>query len=140
MSGVLPVLWDGPDTCEVSAAVTGGQLVEVDGSTGKVKPASAGSKTVLGVALEDGQPAGSAPTNPVNTSWPPAQISIADDVDIRVTYAAVATYGVWLVAAANGQVTPYTSGTSTFDQVVGRCTEPAGVAAGATGRARVDAT
>ncbi|WP_027947211.1 hypothetical protein [Amycolatopsis taiwanensis] len=136
---IVPVLWEGPDTCEVSAAVTGGQLVVPDGTTGKVKPAGAGATNVLGVALTDAQPAGSAPTNPISTAWPDPYTSVADDVDVRVTYAAAANYGDRLKAAANGQVTPFVGGTDTdFRLIIGRCTEPKGVASGAVGRARID--
>jgi len=139
MSGVVPFLTDGPDTCEVSAAVAGGQIVVPDGTTGKVKPSVGGDTTVLGVALTDAQPAGSAPTNPINTAWPDPYTSVADDVDIPVTYAAAATYGQRLKAAANGQVTPWVSASDTdYRLIIGRCTQPAGVAAGAVGRARID--
>lgn len=136
MPGVIPRQVQGPDTFEVSSAVTGGQLVEPD-TGGKIKPAAANSTKVLGVALNDAQPAGSAPNNPINTGWPSPQVAVARDVDVRVTYNAAANLGDPLVTTANGQVKPYTAGTSTFDQVIGRCTEPLGVAAGAVGRARI---
>jgi hypothetical protein len=54
-------------------------------------------------------------------------VPVYNNVDINVQYAATAQFGELLVAAANGAVTPYTSGTSTFDKVVGRCTQPGGV-------------
>lgn len=136
---IVPVLWEGPDSVEVSQAVTGGQLVVPDSTTGKVKPAGAGAVNCLGVALTDAQPAGSAPTNPINTNWPDAFTSLADDVDVRVTYAASANYGDRLKAAASGQVTPWVAGTDTdYRLIIGRCTEPAGVTSGAVGRARID--
>jgi len=136
MSGVHYTLQHGPDTVEVSAAVTGGQLVEVDGTTGKVKPAGAGAVDVLGVAANDANPAGSD----TDTNYANARPHVAiyyTPVDIPVTYAGAATFGQKLVAAADGEVTPYTAGTSTFDQIVGVCTEPGGVAAGAKGRIRL---
>lgn len=138
MAGALPTKWTGPDTCEVSVPVSGGQLVVPDGTTGKVKPSAGGETTVLGVALTDAQPRGSAPTNPIHTNWPSPYTSVAHSgVDIIVTYAAAAPYGARLKAAANGQVTPYVSGTDTADMIVGICTEPRGVAEGAKGRARI---
>ena len=138
MSGVNPRQVQGPDTYEVSAAVVGGQLV-APSSGGKVGPAGAAATNVLGVALGDAQPADSAPTNPINAGWPHAQVAVARDVDIRVTYAAAANLGDKLVSAANGQVTKLGSTADAADarQVVGICTEPAGVAAGAVGRARI---
>lgn len=135
MSGVNPVLWDGPDTVTVNVAVTGGQLVMPD-TGGKVKPATAGAATVLGVAMEDGAPVSSQ--TPLNYSIARPEIAIAyGDVDVRVTYAASANWGVKLKAAANGQVTPWISGTDAADLIVGVCTEPAGVSSSAVGRMRL---
>jgi hypothetical protein len=135
MSGVNPVLVEGPDTVTVNVAVLGGQLVMPD-TGGRVKPATAGATTVLGVALEDGQPT-SAQT-PLNFSIARPEIAICyGDVDIRVTYAASAAWGVKLKAAASGQVTPWISGTDAADLIVGVCTEPAGVSSAAVGRMRL---
>lgn len=143
MSGVIPRQQLGPDTFEVSAAVTGGQLV-VPTTGGKVGPAGAAAANVLGVALNDAQPAGSAPTNPINTGWPSPQVAVARDCDIRVTYATGANFGDLLVSAANGQVSPVAAVTTptaadvtNTRAIIGRCTEPAGVTAGAVGRARI---
>lgn len=134
MSGVNPVLFEGPDTVTVNVAVTGGQLVMPDSTTGAVKPATAGATTVLGVALEDGAPA-SSQTN-LNFSTARPQVAVCySSVDVRVTYAANCAWGVKLMAAANGQVTPYVAGTA--DQIVGICTEPAGVTSGNVGRMRL---
>lgn len=136
MSGVPYTLQHGPDTVEVSAAVTGGMLVEVDGTTGKVKPAAANSTDVIGVVANDANPAGTDTDTNYANQRPHVAVYYAP-VDIKVTYAGAGTFGQKLVAAANGQVTPYTAGTSTFDQIVGICTEPGGVAAGAKGRMRL---
>lgn len=134
MSGVNPVLWDGPDTMPVNVAVTGGQLVMPDSTTGKVKPATAGATTVLGVALADAAPTSSqSPTN-FSTARPDVAVAYGD-IDVRVTYAANAAWGVKLMAAANGQVTPYVAGTA--DMIVGICAEPAGVSSGSVGRMRL---
>jgi len=138
MSGVLVRQVQGPDTYEVSVAVTGGQLV-VPTSGGKIGPAGAAAANVLGVALQDAQPAGSAPTNPINTGWPSSKVAVARDVDVRVTYTAAANFGDKLITAANGQVTPISGTAAATDarQIVGMCTEPLGVTAGAVGRARI---
>lgn len=137
MSGVNPVLFEGPDTVSVNVAVTGGQLVMPDSTTGKVKPATAGATTVLGVALEDGQPA-SAQTN-LNFATARTEVAVCySSVDVRVTYAANAAWGQKLKAAANGQVTPWVTGTDTApEQIVGICSEPAGVTSGNVGRMRL---
>ena len=136
MSGVNPNLFEGPDTVTVNVAVTGGQLVMPDSTTGRVKPATAGATTVLGVALEDGAPT-SAQT-PLNFAIARPEIAVAyGDVDVNVTYAANAAWGVKLKAAANGQVTPWVSGTDAADLIVGVCTAPAGVTSGNVGRMRL---
>jgi hypothetical protein len=53
MSGLRPHLEHGPETHLVSTNLVGGTFVEVDGVTGKVKPAGAGSVVCLGLALGD---------------------------------------------------------------------------------------
>lgn len=135
MSGVNPVLFDGPDTVTVNAAVTGGMLVAPVGTTGQVGPAAAGATNVLGVALEDGAPA-SAQTN-LNFATARTEVAVAyGNIDVPVTYAANAAWGQKLQAAANGQVTPYVT-TNTGDFIVGICSAPAGVTAGNVGRMRL---
>lgn len=139
MSGVLVRQFAGPDTFTVSAAVTGGQLVAPT-SGGMVGPAGATVSNVLGVALNDAQPAGSAPTNPINTAWPAATVAVARDCDVRVTYSAAANFGDLLVSAANGQVVSLggTAAATDARQIIGRCTEPLGVSgAGVVARARI---
>jgi hypothetical protein len=125
----------GPTTAVVSTAVLGGQLVEADPSNvGFVRPASAASVTVIGVAAGDAQPAGSNPTNPLNVSWAHSEVGVQyGPADVDVTYAANATYGQQLIAAANGTVTPGV----TAGQVVGRCTAPTGVLSGNVGPMRL---
>lgn len=135
MSGVLPNTKMGPRTFEVSAAVTGGQLVEVDGTTGKVKPAGAGSALVLGVAAANAMPAGSDTNNNYATYRPHVAVYYGG-YEMPVTYAANAAFGVLLKSAANGQVTPWVSGTDAAGLIVGRCTEPGGVSSGNVGLMR----
>lgn len=136
MSGVHYTLQHGPDTFEVNAAVIGGMLVEPDGSTGKIKPAAAGSTKVLGVAANDANPTGTDTATNFANHRPHVAVYYSP-VDIKVTYAGAATFGAKLKAAANGQVTPWVSGTDAADLIVGVCTEPAGVSAGQVRRMRL---
>lgn len=137
MSGTYPRLKEGPVTFQVNATVKGGQLVEPDGTTGRVKPTAGASSTVLGVALTDAEPtSNAAPTDPVTMVWPPADVAVARGCDIKLTYSGAAAFGELIKSAAGGQVAAL--GAGTFDQAIGRCTEPGGVSgAGATGRTRL---
>lgn len=150
MSGVLPHSENGPDNFQVSALVLGGQLVVPDaGPATTVSVAGGGAINVLGVAGNDASPlvsqASFVDANAGNQ--PLVDLSVLPDytavhrgpVDIRVTYAAAAAFGILLKAAASGQVTPWVSGTDTNPAtIVGKCTQPGGVAAGATiGRMRI---
>lgn len=92
-------------TLTASAAITGGQLVEVTGS-GTVGPAAVTSAKVLGVAAFD---AGSGQRV---TIWGPGIH--------EVTAAANITAGDPIKAAANGQVTAYTVGTDAVNALLGK--------------------
>ena len=136
MAGSYPVLQLGPATYEVSVAVTGGQVVMVDGTTGKVKVAAAAADgtTVIGVALDDAVPTGSGDNvhfgtarNKVAVAYGPAEVILKATGDIA--------FGAQVVCAVAGTVA--TVGAGTFGQVVGRCTEPAGITGGSTGRVRL---
>jgi hypothetical protein len=145
MPGLHRNLKSGPSTGVVSAAVVGGQLVEADPSNvGYVRPASAASITVLGVAYGDAQAAGSDPgvggnTGPLNIGWPHPEVAIEyGPADVDVVYSVAAHYGDLLLAAANGQVAPVADGvTPAAGSFVGRCTQPTGVATGAVGSMRL---
>lgn len=127
----------GPATYEVNVAVTAGQLVMPDATTGKVKPATAAATTVLGVARDSGAPTGSGTSTDFGTLRPEIAVYSAPH-EVRVTFAADCAFGVKVVAAANGQVTPVGVAAATdATQVVGYCTEPAGVLAGAVGRIKL---
>ena len=140
MGTALRNLQLGPTVYDVSVAVTGGQLVEPDGTTGKVKPATAGSIRVLGAAMGDAQP----PIDPFN---PPAVLDISRsrprvaveygpcDID-SVTYSAPANFGQPLVCTGSGQVGPAGAAPDP-GSLVGRCTTPSGVLAGAVGSMRL---
>lgn len=145
MPGANRTLQFGPSTYEVSVAVTGGQLVEPDSTTGKVKPATAGSLAVLGVAMADANTAASNPTSPLNVSWAQPEVAVAyGPAEFVVTYTAAATFGQLLIAGAAGAVTPIPAITTPTAAdvtatrgIVGRCTEPAGVSAAGPGKARI---
>jgi hypothetical protein len=122
----------GPATYEVNVAVTAGQVVVPDGTTGKIKPAVGADLTVLGVARDDAAPAGSGSSTNFSTLRPEVAVYSAP-YEVRVTFAANTNFGQKVVAAANGQVTPGV----TAGQVVGYCTEPAGVTAGNKGRIKL---
>ena len=103
------------------------------GNTDVAYVAGADATDVLGVALVD-----AAPTTSLSSTlaYPAAdRVTIGAHGEFPVTYAASCNVGVPLVAAANGQVAPYTAGTSTFDEIVGYCTQT--TAAGNVGRAYI---
>lgn len=142
MPGAAQYMQLGPKTYEVNVAVTGGMVVEVDAATGKVKPATANSGKVLGVALADANPAGSDPTNPISMgAWARPEVAVArGPAEVYVTYTGAATFGDLLVSAANGQVsvvaavtTPTAADVTSTRNIIGRCTETAGVLSGAVG-------
>lgn len=139
MSGANRTLQFGPATYEVNVAVTGGQLVMPDSTTGKVKPTTAGALTVLGVAMADANPSGTNPTSPLNTAWPQSLVAVGyGPGEFVLTYTGAAAFGVLLKAAAAGAVAPWVDGTDTDPAtIVGRCTEPGGLSAAGTGRARL---
>lgn len=149
MPGSLPHYTRGPDSYQVSAQVLGGQLVVADGSAATtVSVAGANAINVLGVAGNDAGPIVSQAGNTTSYGQPVTDISVLPDyvsvyhgADMHVTYAASATFGQLLKAAATGQVTPWVDGTDTHPAyIVGRCTQPGGVTVGGSpvvGRARI---
>lgn len=144
MSGVTPrYTVDAPITYTVKSdqAVVGGQLVEVV-TGGVVQPASAGSATVVGVATKNAR----GTYNPYGTTGEGDFLMDASGVGsqvavergyFKVTFAANTTVGAKLKAAANGQVTPWVSGTDGAEKIVGECAEAAGVTSGGVGLARI---
>lgn len=134
MSGIYPVTQLGPDTFEVSTTTTGGQVVMVDGSTGKIKPTTGVVNNVLGVALNDAVPAGSGSQTAFGTA--PKTTSVAyGPATVKCTASGAIAFGALVTSAASGQVA--TIGAGTFDQAIGRCVEPAGISSGAAGRIRL---
>lgn len=141
MSGIPLVTKGGPRTYTPAdnSTIKAGQLVAA-AAGGRIDVAGAGSTKVLGVALTDGI----APEDVVDTTGTPpvvpaypqnTKVAVAyGGVEVPVTYAANASFGDRLVAAANGQVTPFTGFDAgedkpnvNFATIVGICTEPLGV-------------
>jgi hypothetical protein len=153
VSGSLPHYKLGPASYQVSALVTGGQLVVADGSSATtVSPAGVGAGNngalnVLGVAGNDAAPIPNqaGDTDTMAGGSPLVDISVLSDYtsvyssgyDMHVTYAANCTFGALLQSAANGTVTPWNG--TVPGAVVGRCTQPGGVTIStlAVGRMRV---
>ena len=147
MPGSLPHYTRGPASYQVSAAVVGGQLVckTTANSTTVIPNTTAGATNILGVAGGDASPIVSQAGNVTGYGDPLLDISALGDYvsvyngdyDMHVTYEAACDLGDLLMAAATaGNVKKYTAGTA--DQIIGRCTQPGGVTAGATiGRARI---
>lgn len=114
--------------------ITIGQLVAGASNAGEDQAvvAGAGALNVLGVAQTDATNVAPSATDVFPT---PDRCSISSGGEYLVTYAAAATVGDKLKAAANGEVTPFL-GTDTDPRLlVGYCTQT--TAAGAQGRAYI---
>lgn len=117
-----------------AAAVVGGQLVERRAGTRQVGPAAAASEVVCGVATND------VPATRTSITGPQVgdehACTVARMCVIDVTYAAAATVGQKLIAAANGQVTPVgVAAAVDARQIVGECFDA--TAAGQVGKALI---
>lgn len=143
MSGVPIVLKQGPKSFQPAEQILGGQLVEARAAS-RVGVAGAGSLKVLGVALTDGVNPEAISSTPatvsgrpvLNAALLPVTVGVAyGGMEVPVTYSAAAAFGDKLVATANGQVGP-AGVTPDARTIVGTCTAPAGVAAGAVGLMR----
>lgn len=138
MPAIPQVRQSGPKSYPVTASVTGGQVVEGDDEG--VKPAGATSARVLGVALDDAVPGGTATeavAGALDATPAASRVAVASRAEVPVTYAAAAELGDVLVAAAGGKVTP-ASAEPDARTVIGRCTEPGGVTADAVGKAWIN--
>ena|SRR4249919_984133 len=151
MPGILPVFDKGPLTFSATTAanggnIKGGMMVEPDGTTQRIKPASAASATCLGVALGDASASDYANATTtdawgnetVNAQYPPNEVAVAWQgvyvLKIAATSATV-PFGALVKCAASGELTLHSTGSAaTFDIIVGRCVEPGGIAAGARGK------
>lgn len=119
-----------------NAAVTGGHVVEAVG-TERIQLAGAASVKVLGIAVIDGiapedlvlTPTTVGGRSVLNTAVLPTTVSVAyGGMEVPCEYAAAAAFGDPLIAAAGGTVTP-AGATPDARTIVGRCTQPGGVAA-----------
>ncbi|WP_067573683.1 hypothetical protein [Nocardia acidivorans] len=147
MAGVLQVTRGGPKTFIPASGevILGGQLVEARAG-GRIGVAAAASVKVLGVALSDAiAPEQNPPANStdalgrviVSAVPVPTNTAVAYSGDeVSVKYSAAANFGDKLVATAAGTVAP-AGATPDARTIVGICTEPAGVALGATGLVRI---
>lgn len=153
MSAVPQVRKGGPPSYTPAEQILGGQVVEAR-AAGRIGVAADGSVRALGVALTDGinpEAVSGVPTV-VNgreilvAAVLPTVVAVSNSGDeVPVTYAEPAAFGDKLAAAANGRVRlwrgvdPDGAGALTTDlasAIVGTCTAPAGVAAGAVGLMR----
>ena len=147
MPGIVQVTQGGPKTFipAVGEVIHGGQLVEAR-TGGRIGVAAAGSVKVLGVALTDAlAPEDFPEANGVDTfgrtvvSAVPVPTTVAvaySGTEVKAKYSAAAVFGDRLVAAADGTVAP-AAVTPDARMIVGVCTDPAGVAADATGLIRL---
>lgn len=149
MAGVVANVRHGPSTYEVNTAIIGDRLVEPDGVTGKIKHATAGSTRVLGVSLYEAMPAGTAYEDTTSAGFPRVDHAVPQEYvavgwtgEFKVLAAGAINFGAQVAAGANGTVVPYTAAAAgaaqTFDQIVGRCTQPSGIANGASGLIRLN--
>lgn len=110
----------GPQTYTAVEAVARGQVVEgrdggipTGGSWGPVGVAGAGSDRVVGVALKRAAPSGTydptaQPLDVYNIVGAPPEVAVAvAPASVAVTFAAAASFGQQVMAAASGKVTPY---------------------------------
>lgn len=143
MSGVAQYRKSGPRTFTPGAAIRGGRVVEPHATPGRIQEAAAGSFKTLGVALTDAiapeavvnAPVMGADGRPVTAMYSaPTTVAVADSgIEVKVTYAANASFGDRLIAAANGTVTP-AGAAPDARAIVGKCTEPLGVVVGTNPR------
>lgn len=124
----------------VSQAVTAGQIVAPDTSAAldangfrQVKPAAAGATAVSGVAMLSATNAALADNTFVHAR---TSTTIIRKGQARVVFAAACEEDTPLVVAANGAVTGYTAGTTTGDQIIGKCLQK--VTAAGEGIALID--
>ena len=151
MPGIRPVFEKGPLTFSATTAangglITGGKLVEPDGTTGRIKVAVAGSAKVLGVAVGDAAPSDMASGDTTDLWGNPVTNMTNHPNEVAVAY-----QGVWLLtnrgAGAIGfgdlVVAAGTAGNAGgvasraaegLETVVGRCVEPGGIVAGQKGK------
>lgn len=135
MAGIVPKFPGRSITCDVVEAVAGGNVVESRAASGAatqrpVGVAAAGSTTVMGVSLTDATNAAQSAT--LVYPLPVSATVLQEGSGVPVVYAANATYGAALKAAAAGKVTPWVSGTDAADLIIGYCDQAGGVTSAGT--------
>lgn len=123
-----------------------GIMVEPDGTTGKIKPATAGTKRSLGV-LVTSTAASDYASSDTTDSW---GNPVINEAAVYPVQAAVACMGVWKLkvtgavvfgqrvkCGAAGIIVPFVDGTDALDLCIGRCVDAAGIADQASGRIRL---
>jgi hypothetical protein len=148
MAGTLPWYKTGPMNKQVATLIFGGQLVMPNTLTAgttdlTVKVATANSVNVLGVAGNDGNAIPVQTGAPNTYGQPQIDISLLTDyisvyyggIDIYVWYSGQVIEGGMLVAGTTGSVVAFTEQGGGYVQaagdaamLVGRCTQPGGVA------------
>lgn len=152
MPGIRPVFEKGPLTFSATTTangglIKGGQLVEPDGTTGRIKVAVAATTKCIGVALGD-----VAPSDHSNADGTDAWGNSVVNMHLHPNEVAVAYQGVFRLPNRHATTAidfgdlVIVSGTAgnaggvekrvaqALDQVVGRCVEPGGIAAGQPGK------
>jgi len=143
MAGLRPHLEHGPESYLANVNIVGGQLVQPDGTTQKIKPTVVDSTTVLGLAIGDAAAtagmvaettdAWGRPTNGGLT--PPNEVAVAYRGSwwVKNTSGAAWTFGQSLYAGAAGIL----QGVTTTGRLVAVCIEKGGVANNAEGKVRL---
>lgn len=145
MSKAKLVFERGPLSFSANVNITGGLLVEPDSTTGRIKPATAGTVACLGVAMGDASAVNYANAdttdawgnNITNFHFPPNEVAVAYQGVFRLKAFGAITFGQLVVSGlnvvgTNGIVVPRVA--QVLDQVIGRCVEPGGIADGAEGK------
>jgi len=143
MPGLRPHLEHGPETYLANVNILGGQFVEPDGTTGKIKPCVANSLLVLGLAIGDAA-ATAGMVAATQDAWgrytagaitPPNEVAVAYRGSwwVKNTSGTAWTFGQRLYAGAAGIL----QGTVTTGAVLAICIDTAGVANNAEGRVRL---
>jgi hypothetical protein len=141
MPHVTCVLEHGPEAfhdCGTNTII-GGRLVMPDAATGYIKHTTAATTKCLGVATDDAGPlAGQSVSGyDVTSAILPSETAVAFRGVWKLEFSVAAAFGDLLVADADGKVKPYTAGTSTFDQIIGKCVERSGVLINTRGKVRL---
>lgn len=127
----------GPETYLVNVAVTRGQVVMPDGTTGRIKPSTGAVATVIGVARDDASPPSAL--SPSNFATLRDEVAVFQaPYTVKVQFTDDCAFGVKVVAAAAGAVTPVgAAAAADGTTVIGYCVEPAGVVAATNAWGRI---